>query len=331
MDRTRRKLIGGGTLALCWPATVLAQDPKRIARVVIAQKISEKSRELFRAEFAKHDWVEGRNLAMSSVDIVNAPKAEAEARAREVVAGRPDAILMLPGAEMALFKRLTNDIPVVFYNLAIDPSKIGLVESLRRPGGNFTGTSHNYELLNTKAWAMLKEIHPAMKRGGSLGEKNSDNDFYKAFPKAESIDQESMKSAARFLGIEIREIIVPKDATFAMVVEAIRKPKPDALVIDWNLTKIPGLMAFLEKAGILTCGTLEVVRNGGLLALTFDFSEGAKQAVAIVARILRGESPATIPVYQGTRYGLALNLRTARAMRLTIPASIRIQATEVIE
>ena len=96
-----------------------------------------------RGLLADQGWVDGRNLALGSVDIVNAPKAEAEARAAEVIVSRPNAILMIAAAEMALFQRLTKDVPVVFYNLAVDPARIGLVDSLRRPGGNFTGTSHN--------------------------------------------------------------------------------------------------------------------------------------------------------------------------------------------
>jgi putative ABC transport system substrate-binding protein len=75
----------------------------------------------------------------------------------------------------------------------------------------------------------------------------------------------------------------------------------------------------------------EYARNGGLLGYAFDFREGVQQAIAIVARILRGERPATIPVYESLNYSLAVNPRTARAMRLSIPASVRVQAAEVIE
>jgi putative ABC transport system substrate-binding protein len=145
----------------------------------------------------------------------------------------------------------------------------------------------------------------------------------------DSIHGEARQMAASRLGIEIREIVVPEKATLAMAVDAIRKSRSDALVI-WK--EPPGLVAFLEKARIPACGLrFAFAQNGGLLAVSFDWEEGDKQAVAIVARILRGESPATIPVYQHNDYGFAVNLRTARAMGITIPASIRIQATEVIE
>ena len=320
-------------MALCWPGAVLAQGPARIARVVIAQKVSEKSRELWRAEFAKHGWVDGRNLALSFVDVREAPEGEAEARAREVIASRPDAILMLASAEIALFKRLTKDIPFVFYNGGTDPARLGLVESLRRPGGNITGTSLHMDRIWAKAWAMLKEIHPAMKRGGVLSDLE-DHDRYpnEDWSRADSVHREDMQATASRLGIEIRDVFIPKGATLVMAMDAIRKSKSEALRIDAAWTKFPGLIASLEKARILTCGfTLAFVRGGGLLTFTFDFEEGQTQAVAIVARILRGESPATIPIYESVRYHVAVNLRTARAMGFTIPASIRIQATEVIE
>ncbi len=323
----RRTLLALGAIALCRPATVLAQNPARIARVVFAQNNSERARKRFRALFAEYGWVEGRNIALSFVDIVGAPKAEAEARAREVVASRPDAILIVGSTEIGIFKRLTKDIPIVFYNLGFDPARLGLVESLRRPGGNITGTALHFERLWAKAWEMLKEIHPAMKRGGVLGEPiDLDDEVERGM---DSIHRDAWRAAASRLGIEIREIVVPEKATLAMAEEAIRKSKSDALVI-WM--EPPGLIAFLEKARIPACGLrFAFAQNGGLLAVSFDWEEGDKQAVAIVARILRGESPATIPVYQHNDYGFAVNLRTARAMGITIPAAIRIQATEVIE
>ena len=312
---------------LCLPAAVLAQQPARVARVVFAQNNSEGARKRFRALFAEYGWVEGRNIALSFVDIVEAPKAEAEARAREVVASRPDAIVIIASPEIALLKRLTKDIPIVFYNLGYDPARLGLVESVRRPGGNVTGTSLHFERLGAKAWEMLKEILPAIKRGGVLREPIDLED--EVLRGMDSINREAWQTAASRLGIEIREIVVPEKATLAMAEEAIRKSKSDALFISMNP---PGLIAFLEKARIPACGVrFAFARNGGLLAVSFDWEEGDKQAVAIVARTLRGESPAAIPVYQHNTYGFAVNLRTARAMGITIPASIRIQATEVIE
>ena len=324
-------------MALCWPGTVLPEQRPRVARVVIAlviaTTISEEGRDEWRAIFAKHGWVDGRNLALSFELIRRPPKSEVEARVREIIASRPDAILMLASAEIALFKRLTKDIPFVFYNGGTDPARLGLVESLRRPGGNITGTSLHMDRIWAKAWAMLKEIHPAMKRGGVLRDLE-DHDRYpnEDWSRFDSAHREDMQATASRLGIEIRDVFIPKGATLVMAMDAIRKSKSEALRIEVDWTKFPGLIASLEKARILTCGfTPAFVRDGGLLAFTFDFEEGQKQAVAIVARILRGESPATIPIYESARYHVAVNLRTARAMGFTIPASIRIQATEVIE
>jgi len=114
-----------------------------------------------------------------------------------------------------------------------------------------------------------------------------------------------------------------------MAVDAIRKSKSDALVVWMDA---PGLIEYLEKARMPSCGLrFAFAHKGGLLAVSFDWDEGIGHAAAIVDRILRGESPATIPVYQHNDYSFAVNLRTARAMGFTIPESIRLQATEVIE
>ena len=240
-------------MALCLPATILAQQAARVVRVVFAQNNSEKARERFRALFAEHGWVEGRNLALSYVDIVGAPKAEAEARARAVVASRPDAIVIIASPEIALFKRLTKDIPIVFFNLGFDPARIGIVESIRRPGGNITGTSLHFERLWAKAWEMLKEIQPAAKRGGVLREPiEPDHELVRGMV---STYQEAWQAVASRLGIEIREIVVPEEATLAMAVDAVRKSKSDALVIWKNP---PGLIDFLEKARILVRPALRV-------------------------------------------------------------------------
>ena len=326
----RRQLLGATIAAASLPATVFAQTPARIARVVMAQNLSEASREAYRAEFAKHGWVDGRNLVLSFVDVRDAPEALAEARAREVVASRPDAIMMLASAEIVLFKRLTKDIPFVFYNLGVDPAQTGLVESLARPGGNFTGTSHHLGQVHNKAWSMLKEIHPAVARGGEVYFRDERYGQDELFRKSEAVQRESMQATASRLGITIQTAFVPREATLAQVVDVIRKSRFDALAIAYDVIELPGLIAWLEKARIPAFSNVAAfVRKGGLLAVTFDFREGAFQAVAMVARILRGESPATMPIYEGTRYQIAVNLGTARAMGLAIPASVRIQATEV--
>lgn len=339
MDRTdkgRRALIGLGASALCWPATILAQAQRRVSRVVVATPLDEKARGRFRAAFAEHGWVDGRNLELKFVPVAGAPEGEAAMLARAVVASRPDAILIVASTEMSHIERLTKDIPIVFYNLGTDPAKTGLVQSLSRPGGNITGTSLEFELVWPKAWEMLKQIHPTMKRGGLVVPAETETPAElerKGGPSRHVAElKQSQQAAAGRLGIELGDVAVSHPVNLANTVDAIRKSKAEALVLWIPWQEMPGLLDVLETDRIPACALgFSFVRKGGLLAVGFDFSEGERQAIAIVARILAGQSPASIPVYQGTRYRYAVNVRVARAMGLAIPGSLRMQAAEVVE
>lgn len=332
MDPVRRRLLEGTALAALGSSFARAQAPARVPQVTIAVAVNygEKGREWLRAEFAALGWVDGRNLSLSFVHILEAPKDIAEARARQVVASRPD-VISIPGSpELFVFQRLTKEIPVVFENLAVDPVSLGLVESLGRPGGNITGTSHDWKEILAMQWGLLKEIRPTLKRGGVLlaEEWLAEEGFRTTFM---PIYRQGWDMAAARLGIEIREIAVAKDAPIASLAVAIRKSRAEALLLMMP-TGRSDLIAFLEKAAIPACsGGDGFVRRGGLLSVAPDYDEGVRQGIAIVARILRGESPATIPVYQGTRYPIAVNLRTARAMKITIPQSILLRADLVVE
>ncbi|HUQ28185.1 MAG TPA: hypothetical protein VM051_06315, partial [Usitatibacter sp.] len=134
MDGIRRRLIASSAAAAFCPHTLLAQKPERVARVVVADTPpgNEALTKAWAEEFAKHGWVLGRNLQLDFVHITDANPAEArisaadaEARARQVVASRPDAIIMVASPEIFVLKRLTRDIPIVFYNLGNDPVKLG--------------------------------------------------------------------------------------------------------------------------------------------------------------------------------------------------------------
>jgi len=332
IDRKRRTLLESGAAALCLPTAVFAQT--RVARVVVADAWDGKTREVIRAAFSKHGWRDGHNLALSFVGVEG---EEAEARAREVVAGRPHAILMVADLRsLGLFRRLTQDIPIVFYNLWFDPAKARIVESLRRPGGNITGTSLQFVHLWGKVWAMLKEIHPAMKRGALLGHSNPKEvqEIVREFPEAKSIREEMLQEIASRLGVELLSLNLVQDANAATAVKAIRDAKCDHIVtgtFNWPQF-LPGLRDFFNTAKMPTATMgFGPVRDGGLLGYVFDWNEGQEQAIATVARILRGANPATLPIYETTRYRFAVNLRTARAMGLTIPSSIVIQSELVIE
>lgn len=277
---------------------------------------SAQAQQRIRAGFASRGLVEGRDIAIVFL-------VDDEAPPEKIVAGRPDVIVMLGDIRLGDLRRLTRDIPVVFYNFSADPVRVGLVETLRRPGGNFTGTVVEWDEIVSKYWQLLKELRPAMRRGANLREEGDDHAMRSGRYEAE-------RRAAERLGIEIRDVFVPRDASATAIAAAVRAAGADGIVVDEFSG--PGLGAFVGSTAIPTIGySFGGVRGGRqLMGISFDWTEGESQAIATVTRILRGERPGTIPVYQARSYGLAVNLRLARAAGIAIPDSVLIQAKEVV-
>ena len=299
-----------------------------MARVACSTRTPEPARVMMREGMAKEGFVEGRNLRLEYYPFSGVPAGEAEARAKEVIAARPDVIFALFGPEVVLLKHLTRDIPIVASNCLFDPMRGGLVESLGRPGGNITGTYHDWQPLLLKRWALFKQVLPAFTRGAMLAStasfeppawKNREaaNAYARGFLGKE---REVNVQAERELGIRIAEIVVPEGAPSGQIVDAIRRARPEAMRIAYD-PEDEVLDKYVVSARILTDA---VVRAG-----VFD-PQMYRAAIGMVGRILKGERPATMPVIQGTRYVVKLNPRLAREMGFTIPRSILVEA-EVIE
>jgi putative ABC transport system substrate-binding protein len=253
--------------------------------------------------------------------------AEIERRARAIIASRPDAILISPHVDATLFKRLTRDVPIVFWTSG-DPVRMGLVESLRRPGGNFTGASDRSVELMVKSYQLFRELRPGLKRVGILMDDATTDDD-------RALVRDAQGPTAKRLGLERVEIVVPMKATVAQVEGAIRASRVEALDValsgDGDLVPwTKDAMKFIERSGILAAWDHPgLVRDGGLLSVGGNLREIQREAVRIVARILRGTKPGDIPVYEGRGVRIALNLRTARAMGLAVPESVLLQATYI--
>ena len=344
----RRALLALGAIALCRPATVLAQQPARVARVVFAQGslaraqgagrirrvvldggYGEQGRARWIGWFAELGLTEGSDFSLTILDLGDDYNnaAALEERARAIVASRPDLVLSV-GAHLAFaLKALTRDIPIVFFNYGADPVRTGLVESLRRPGGNISGTAHRLTDMVPKFWELLRELKPGGRRGSILLSEE-----YLAVAPHIAVFREAQAHAAAQLGIAIDEVVVAERAPFSTVPPAIRKARADyLLVVDAQFAWYPELIHFVQEAGIPAIHpSPRFVRNGGLASVSPNLQEGERQAAAIAVRILRGEAPSGIPVHQATRYHTALNQKTAAAMRLKVPPSILIRVDEVV-
>ncbi len=333
MDEVRRRVIGCSAAVLLGPALARAQPASRIMRVAFVPNGSMSSRtaaqqlELRQVNaklFAEQGFVEGRNLALEYVDLDHSDPTEAERRARAVIAGRPDAILVA-GDNIGLFARLTKEIPVVFYYVGFDPLRAGYVESYSRPGGNVTGIMFYPPGHVLKSWELLKELAPKARRIGVIWFEDN-----LTGPWAPEMHDVALATASR-LGLELVRIVVPTNSAYPAIERAIRKAKID-LLGNLGDGATPDLMRFLERARIpASWNGPGLVRQGGLLSSQPKGIGQRTIAVTIVGQVLRGANPATIPVHWPTSFTTAINLRTARAMGLTVPPSILLRADMVFD
>ncbi|MGB6706470.1 MAG: ABC transporter substrate-binding protein [Pseudolabrys sp.] len=244
--------------------------------------------------------------------------------AAELVALAPDVIMTVGSLTMGPMQLATQTIPIVFVNLA-DPVGAGFVQSLARPGGNATGFT-NYEYSMSGKWVeLLKQIAPNVKRVAILRDPTS----------AAGIGQFSaIQSAAQSLGVNLTPVSVRDAGEIERGVAAFARSDNGGLIVTSGGTafrrdliiglasrhKLPAVYPFRYYA-----------KDGGLITYGPDPSDSVRHAAAYVDRILKGEKPADMPVQAPTTYELVINLKTAKALGLTVPPSLLARADEVIE
>ncbi|HUL95704.1 MAG TPA: ABC transporter substrate-binding protein [Usitatibacter sp.] len=331
----RRRTLAMLALAAL-PGGVLAVDqPARLKRVVLVKigdgKVTEENRKRWIQGFAEEGLVDGRDVALEFEEGI-APSntgdgpwtAESERRAREIVASRP-AVIVAGGDKIHLFRKVTKEVPLVFWAIGRDPVDWGLVESYNRPGGNITGSAFPVRGRDSevKPLELLKALRPGARRLGVLVEK----DRWLQNPHRAK-DLEDDRIMASKVGLENVEVAVPNDAKPAAVIDAIRRAKVDILqCLGGNYS--PEVREFLVRERIpFACGD---IYQGGLVYSFASWDENGRNAIGIVAQILRGANPATIPVRFPSRYYTKINLNTARELGITVPASVLLQADEVID
>jgi putative ABC transport system substrate-binding protein len=328
----KAKIIGLG-LALCvlvaQPAVTAPQPPPKIARIGFIATTSSSSGghilEAFRQGLRDHGSIEGQNIA------IEARWAEGRAErfpdlVTDLIRSKVD-VLVVGGAVGALAaKKAGTTIPIVFAGVG-DPVSFGIVESLARPGGNLTGVSLAIgEGFSGKWVELLKETVPRISRVAVL--------LNPAAPSSRVYLQEMQRAArafqvrlqvfeARDLGqLEAAFSLIAKDRARALIVTA--DPLFNAhrgRILDFAARRrLPGMFFFRE-----------FVDAGGLMAYGPSLSDQYRRAAYYVDRILKGTRPADLPVEQPTRFEFVVNLKTAKALGLTIPQSILIRADQVIQ
>jgi putative ABC transport system substrate-binding protein len=223
-----------------------------------------------------------------------------------------------PAAHAA--KNATRDIPIVM--MAGDPIAMGLISNLARPDGNITGLSSSAAELAAKSLELVPEIVPAARRVGVLG--NADDPFMKPF-------LEQIHQGAPTVRLEVQTIIVrgidELDGAFA----AIARDRADAVVIQGSFPVKPTVDPALKYRLPSLSTQKSAVQAGILMSYSASFAERGRQIAGYVDKILKGAKPADLPVQQPTKYEIAINLKTAKALGLTIPPTFLARADEVIE
>jgi putative tryptophan/tyrosine transport system substrate-binding protein len=321
-------LLGGATAA--WPLVARAQQDGRVRRVGVLVALTEDDPEqtarlaAFRGSLARLGWLEGRNLSIDT-RFAGGMANQYSAIAKELVALQPDVIVVQTTQITAALRRETTTIPIVFTNVA-DPVSAGFAATLARPGGNLTGLLLFEASITGKWLAMLKEIAPSLSRVAIMGNP-------KTIPFNCYLEAASASGPA--LAIETLSAPVESDADIERAMESFARTLNTGLLVLPDVTntlhrdRIVALAASRRVPAVYTARFF--VTAGGLMSYETDRVDMYRQAAAYVSRILRGDKPADLPVQAPVKYETVLNLKTAKALGLTVPDLMLVRADEVIE
>ena len=328
---TRREfitLLGGGTAA--WPVAALAQQGERVRRIGVLNTLTPDDpdvrprNEAFLQRLQQLGWHEGRNVRIDyRWGAGNADNTRKYAT--ELVALAPDVILATGSSTLGPLLQTTRAVPIVFV-IVPDPVGSGFVDSLARPGGNGTGFLAFEFGISGKWLELLKEIAPRVMRAAVIRDPAI----------TAGIGQwGAIQTAAPSFGVEVSPVNLRDAPEIERAVEAFARIPNGGLIV----TAGPGaalhrdLIIKLSARHKLTAVYYErnFVAHGGLISYGPDFIDQYRRAAAYVDGILKGEKPADLPVQAPTKYELAINLKTAKALGLKIPPTLLALADEVIE
>jgi putative ABC transport system substrate-binding protein len=269
-------------------------------------------------------WTDGRNVRMD-LRWAGADANRIPALARELVGLQPDIIVTSSTPATAALQRETRTIPIVFANVS-DPVASGLVPRLNQPGGNITGFAAMEPSMWGKWLELLSEIAPGLKRAAIMF--NPDSGRY-------SILMPSFETAARSLKVSLITAPVHSDAEIETAITALGTEPGGGLVVSSDAFMVahraPIILAAARNNVPAVYNFSVFARDGGLLSYGFDPVDPWRRTATYVDRILRGAKPAELPVQFPTKFEMVLNLKTAKALGLTVPLTLQAIADEVIE
>jgi putative ABC transport system substrate-binding protein len=319
-----------GSMAVAWPLTVRAQQTERQRRIGVLLGLAENDPEgqvrlgAFLQALQQLGWIDGRNIQILR-RFTDGDADRARAYAAELVALAPDVVLTSGASTVGLMLQATRTVPVVFAGVA-DPVGAGFVDNLARPGGNATGfTSYEYSL-SGKWLDLLKEISPGVKRVAVLRDPDIS---------AGTGQFGAIQTAAPSFGVELSPVNVHNAVDIERAVTTFARSGNGGMIVTTSALVLAHrdliitLAARHKLPAVYYAGFW--VSGGGLASYGPNYVDQYRRAAGYVDRILRGEKPADLPVEAPTKYELIINLKTAKALGLTLPLTLLARATEVIE
>jgi putative ABC transport system substrate-binding protein len=314
---------------MVWPFSARAQQSDRMRRIGFLIGVADDANsramyEAFRQGLQQLGWIDGRNVRIDARFGAGDPVGIRK-YAVELVAFSPDVILVTGGIATQLLLQETRTVPIVF-TIVPDPVGSGFVNSLSQPGGNATGFMQFEYSLSGKWLELLKQMAPNVTRAAILWDPTI----------PAGIGQFAViQSVAPSLGVDVSQISLSNTSEVERAIAAFASQPNGGLIVTASaLTathrELINSLAAKHKLPAVASNRIYVT-GGGLISYGVDFADQHRRAAAYVDRILKGEKPANLPVQAPTKYELVINLKTAKALGINVPASLLSRADEVIE
>ena len=320
----RREFIAATAALLVSPRHSRAQGrPRRVG--FLSAFLDSPGREAWRSGLRDHGWIEGKSLIIDYRFFEVQPE-RAPALAAELVALKPDLVIAVGPREAVAMKSATATIPTVFV-VVFDPVGLGLVQSLSRPGGNITGLA-TYVPGDwvAKRIEILRELVPGASKIALL--------VHPSNPMHRLILADEVPGTAKKLGVALPIVEATTAEELDTAFAAAASQRADAIIIFGDaLTNLeaPRVVALAAAHHLPAIYLFRQFANGGLVVYGPDIFDLIRRAGGYVDKILKGTKPSDLPVEQPTKFELVINMKTAKALGLTVPTSLLLRADEVIE
>ena len=323
MDR-RRFLLTSLAGAFAVPHAVEAQS-RKVARVGLLgnNPIPPPLYEKFKEGLGELRYVEGQQIVFVARDADSVP-SRLPVAAATVIEARPDAILARGSGAVAAAVRATKTIPLVAIDLESDPIALGYAKTLARPGGNLTGVFLDLPELCAKQLQLFREIVPDLSRAALVGD-----------PVGNAAQFRATELAAQSFGVQVQPIAVRAPVELDAAMETARRTGAGVVLIFSSpavFNNLARLAALAQQKRLPTVSLFaEFARAGGLLTYGPSIGEAFHRCGMYVGRILNGAKPGELPIERPRTFELLINLKTAKALGLTIPPSVLARADQVLE